>query len=734
MYKKILGGIAVLAIAAVAALNVNISTKGNILSSDNISLATVEALAFQEHNLIAFQTYCDNFNSPIFNDVSGVVIFPQSLYGNSMDCDFKINVPNPNNKFLKITVLCNTELDRDFVTVYSVDNSWTNPNMILQVSGSKSVSIVMPTSNGKALVNFTSDTTNCGAFGNTTLSGFSVFWELSDNAIPNLYSNNGYFTGKVGIGTDEPSYPLHVKGTSFLNGEVSIGMFFVPQRLNVHGDSYLNGNIGIGTATPENSEGWSRVTEIRGITNSKFIVTTSNSSSITSGLWSNNSSIYGAPAGGITGTWSNHPFSIITNKVNRMTILGNGNVGIGKTDPKSALDVNGEILTEKLLIKKPSEIMNWNDLLQSGFYDSYNVSDAPEPSQWFWGINMGHRNNSSSNRCGGQIVIRNSPNSPTMYFRSTDVNGNGTWVKVLHGTGTVSNYAFNSESPVSNAKIVYDATFNDANQLKNIIAIRNLNEGQTSTALRQSGIHFSLASEFNANESRKSAQILLESENAYANLPSLNFYTGNQQRMTILNDGNVGIGKTDPTEKLEVNGTIRANGSVILPIYNGFYIGSTGNAGKRMRLDLNDHSVFFDYYPRLHIRTGNGGLESDVMTMTSDGNVGIGVTNPNPNYKLEVNGTIRAKEVKLCLTSGCDYVFADNYKLMNLNDLSNFIKTNKHLPEIAPATEMEAEGINLSEMNALLLKKVEELTLYIIQQQKMMDKINEKIEKLENNK
>jgi len=99
---------------------------------------------------------------------------------------------------------------------------------------------------------------------------------------------------------------------------------------------------------------------------------------------------------------------------------------------------------------------------------------------------------------------------------------------------------------------------------------------------------------------------------------------------------------------------------------------------------------------------------------------------------LRQRGVIRAHEVRACLSQGCDYVFAEDYKLMNLNDLSNFIKTNKHLPEVAPAAQMEAEGINLSEMNALLLKKIEELTLYTIMQQEMLEKLNAKIEKLEN--
>ena len=66
---------------------------------------------------------------------------------------------------------------------------------------------------------------------------------------------------------------------------------------------------------------------------------------------------------------------------------------------------------------------------------------------------------------------------------------------------------------------------------------------------------------------------------------------------------------------------------------------------------------------------------------------------------------------------------------MSLGELKKFIETNKHLPEIAPAAEMENNGINLSEMNALLLKKIEELTLYIIQQQEQIDELKDKLNK-----
>jgi hypothetical protein len=114
-----------------------------------------------------------------------------------------------------------------------------------------------------------------------------------------------------------------------------------------------------------------------------------------------------------------------------------------------------------------------------------------------------------------------------------------------------------------------------------------------------------------------------------------------------------------------------------------------------------------------------------ILRLTRSGNVGIGTT--NPNQKLTVNGTIYGKEVKVDLSvPGPDYVFEKEYPLQSLEEIKAYIEQNKHLPEVPSAKEMEANGINLGEMNMLLLKKIEELTLHSIQMNK---KIYELIEK-----
>jgi hypothetical protein len=113
-------------------------------------------------------------------------------------------------------------------------------------------------------------------------------------------------------------------------------------------------------------------------------------------------------------------------------------------------------------------------------------------------------------------------------------------------------------------------------------------------------------------------------------------------------------------------------------------------------------------------------------------NVGIGTN--SPLYKLDVCGTIHTKEVKVDLLGGCDFVFEKDYKLIGLNELETYVNTNKHLPEIASEKEMIENGLNMKDFQLKLLQKVEELTLYAIEQNKEIKDLKKKIIKLESKK
>jgi hypothetical protein len=118
------------------------------------------------------------------------------------------------------------------------------------------------------------------------------------------------------------------------------------------------------------------------------------------------------------------------------------------------------------------------------------------------------------------------------------------------------------------------------------------------------------------------------------------------------------------------------------------------------------------------------------MIIMGNGNVGIGTFNPG-SYKLAVEGKIGAREINVTTAIWSDYVFSEDYKLPSLESLEAYIAKNHHLPEVPGEKEVINDGIDLGEMNVVLLKKIEELTLYVIEQNKLIKSQQERLEKLE---
>ena len=113
-------------------------------------------------------------------------------------------------------------------------------------------------------------------------------------------------------------------------------------------------------------------------------------------------------------------------------------------------------------------------------------------------------------------------------------------------------------------------------------------------------------------------------------------------------------------------------------------------------------------------------------------NVGIG-TSDTKGYKLAIAGKTIAEEVKIALISNWpDFIFKRNHELRTLEEVEEYINENSHLPEIPSEAEVTENGINLGEMNAKLLQKIEELTLYLIEQNKEVKDLKEKVKLLEN--
>jgi len=198
--------------------------------------------------------------------------------------------------------------------------------------------------------------------------------------------------------------------------------------------------------------------------------------------------------------------------------------------------------------------------------------------------------------------------------------------------------------------------------------------------------------------------------------------------------GNAGIGTLNPVGNLDIFDSRNMTITPLISIRSNFHV--IGNYGM---IKFGDYTQTTDYQKgaiiyesvegsargKFHIALENTDSPGSVtladarLTVLSNGNVGVGIV--NPNEKLAVNGMVRAKEVKVETTNWPDYVFAPTYPLMTLHELENYISKNGHLPEIPPADQIVKKGIELGEMNKKLLQKIEELSIYIIRQEKRLD-------------
>ena len=200
--------------------------------------------------------------------------------------------------------------------------------------------------------------------------------------------------------------------------------------------------------------------------------------------------------------------------------------------------------------------------------------------------------------------------------------------------------------------------------------------------------------------------------------------TFDQTRMTILqSNGNVGIGILNPMTRLHINdGALK--------------IGLSTSASERAKNIL-------QFGDSTYVQIGEWEKDDYLSFKASGynftkGNVGVGKL--TPTCKLDVAGTMRAESIIadgliraeeiIVETTGADFVFAEDYQLRPLSEVKAFIEENKHLPEIKSAQEMQENGVSVNELQTQLLQKIEELTLYLIQQEQTIQELSQELEQL----
>jgi hypothetical protein len=209
-------------------------------------------------------------------------------------------------------------------------------------------------------------------------------------------------------------------------------------------------------------------------------------------------------------------------------------------------------------------------------------------------------------------------------------------------------------------------------------------------------------------------------------------FTGDITGANAIFTGTLGVGTTNQIGKLHVHDATTNTQVYLTP-------GTTTSGDNSTLFFAEDayasYGMFWKYngvsnYMELWGHAGSSDYAPHILVERNTGNVALGSTFAS-GYRLSVDGKIICSEVRVSLIAGWpDYVFHDDYKLLPIEKLENFIEEKGHLPNIPPAAEIGKSGVELGEMQRVMMEKIEEMSLYIIDLQKQIKVQQEQINEL----
>lgn len=527
----------------------------------------------------------------------------------------------------------------------------------------------------------------------TLTAGTSSF---SENA---TFAKNISLSGKLGIGIAQPGELLEVAGNikstgNLLSQSLTTGSAQLTS-LSVNQNSTFNGLVGIGTNTPgEKLHVAGNIKADNTITSSTLSAANVQAGQLSSG----------------TATFSDN-LSVAKD------VLVTGKLGIGVASPAESLDVNGNL-----------------KLSGSITASSLNVNQGSFPQ----GLSTGNTSVSGTLNVTGQTSAQ--------AISATDLNASNNAVVgkdlAVTGLSTLTGGANIGGSATTNNLQVNGTLNANSISISNLNTTGNATVGQdiSVTGKGQIGGDLSVNGQLSSGSLHTNQNIIVGGQMAIGKQsPSYTLDVNGTVNATSLLVNGQPINPSSATnftvdQNLTVNGTTTLSGLNVNGTFNANSLSSrdvttTGNTTVGQNLTVNGTSQLNG---DLNI-TGNfkGGIIQANEFRTPDGTVafnfqntmisqtlGVAITNPVPSsYKLAVGGVIIATGIDLKAPSKWpDYVFKPNYKLMSIGDLNEYVMKNGHLPSVPSDEEMQKnQNYSVSDMNAKLLEKVEELTLYIIQ-------------------